>query len=235
MSRYSTAAPVPTTGARATIYTTLGQTLRVPLTAGGPPENQLISWFNRQEAANPGFPRRVRSILLLPGARASGAGTQALRRFLGRWQLADRLRVVTPGGARPAGLSGELETAMSIMHSNIDVAAQRALKRMLDGPDPYMREAAAQLLEDVRIGKLRGIYQEDQQVPALRARRQGRGWWQIIRQFSDAERFPDPAEPPLIVFRRGIDKQPGRLEEALLTVKWHPLAPPPKGYYGRPM
>lgn len=95
MSSYPTPAAA-TPAAWATIFTTLGQTLRVPLRADTPPENQFISWFNRQLAANPAFPRRVRSILLIPGRR--DVNGQVLRRFLRRWQLAGRLRVA-PGGA----------------------------------------------------------------------------------------------------------------------------------------
>ncbi|RTQ52509.1 hypothetical protein EJV47_05720 [Hymenobacter gummosus] len=89
-----------TSGApRATVYTTLGQTLRVPLRPEAP-ENQFISWFNGQLAANPGFPLRVRSILLVAGRAPCPDCRQALRQFLSRWQLAGKLRIV---GAELAG------------------------------------------------------------------------------------------------------------------------------------
>jgi hypothetical protein len=107
---------------RATVYTTLGQTLRVPLRPVAP-ENQFVAWLNRQMAANPAFPRRVRSILLVVGRAPCPSCRQGLQRFLSRWQLAGRLRIVSMaaggseacacrhqmGAARPAS---ELETLL---------------------------------------------------------------------------------------------------------------------------
>ncbi|MCB2410175.1 hypothetical protein [Hymenobacter lucidus] len=81
---------------RATVYTTLGHTLRVPLRPGSSPERQLIGWLQRQMAANPGFSVRVKSVLLVlqrPPCAACGA---ALRQFLRRWNLTGKLRLLTP-------------------------------------------------------------------------------------------------------------------------------------------
>jgi hypothetical protein len=89
-------------GAQATVYTTLGRTLRVPLPAGAgrSPEHQLMGWLNRQQAANPGFPVRVRSILLVVSGPACHGCRQALRAFLSRWQLARKLRIVSAAPRR---------------------------------------------------------------------------------------------------------------------------------------
>jgi hypothetical protein len=215
------------------VYTTLGQTLRVPLTAA--PERQLVGWLHRQQAANPGFPVRVRSILLVLPQPPRPTAHQALLQQLGRWQLTRRLRVVS-AAPRARGGSQELETPLTVMHPDIDVHAQRALLRMSRSPDPWLRRAATGLLAAVHTGALRGIFLEDQRIPALRAQAKGIGWWQIIPPDSDAVRLPDPKgqEPPLIAFRNAIRSNSARLDEALLTAWMAPLAPPPRGYYGRP-
>lgn len=86
-------------GPQATVYTTLGHTLRVPLRPGRSPERQLIGWLNRQMAANPGFSVRVKSVLLVlqrPPCNECGA---ALRQFLRRWNLTGKLRLLTPNAS----------------------------------------------------------------------------------------------------------------------------------------
>jgi|GEM_PF-3919904 len=87
-------------GAQATVYTKLGQTLRVPLSAPGlSPERQLVTWFNRQAAANPGFPARVKSLLLVVGQPPCRACRQTLDQFLRRWNLDGKLRLVSSRAA----------------------------------------------------------------------------------------------------------------------------------------
>ena len=55
------------------------------------------------------------------------------------------------------------------MNPNIDVLAQYALFRMFKSAAPEHRRAASNMLSAVKARALKGIYQEDQQVPALRA------------------------------------------------------------------
>jgi hypothetical protein len=80
------------------------------------------------------------------------------------------------------------------------------------------------MLGAVKSGALGGIYKEDQQVPALRAKRQGRGWWQVIPKGEDAHLFEAPPESPLIVFRDPVRSNAARLDTALRKV-WARLAP----------
>ncbi|WP_143164181.1 hypothetical protein [Hymenobacter daecheongensis] len=100
-----------TASAVANVYTKGGQTLRVPLRrapagpgCAGHPEQQLMRWFNRRAAAEPGFPVRVRSILIISTTSGCAPCRQALLRFLGRYRLAEKLRLlVRPGSAGGCG------------------------------------------------------------------------------------------------------------------------------------
>lgn len=64
----------------------------------------------------------------------------------------------------------------------IDVFAQYSFQRLgRSAPDD-----ASGMLAAVRTGALRGIYKEDEAVPARAAQRLGRGWWQLIPFHEDA-------------------------------------------------
>lgn len=110
----------------------------------------------------------------------------------------------------------EVLAARDVIHSRIDVHAQYSLMRMSRNPDTA--EAAAGMLAAVKSGRLGGIYKEDQQVPALRARGMGLGWWQLLQRGQDATVVFDrnPASAPLLVFRDGVRSIPSRLDPALL-------------------
>ena len=93
-------------GAFARVYTKDGRTLRVPLRAGPAgsctgtncrfhPERQFIRWFGRHAAANPGFPVGVKNILLVVDDPLCPHCNALLNRYLGRYRLADRLRLRT--------------------------------------------------------------------------------------------------------------------------------------------
>jgi hypothetical protein len=73
------------------------------------------------------------------------------------------------------------------------------------------------MLGAVKSGALAGIYKEDQQVPALRARRVGTSWWLVIPKGEDAALFlgAAPGEAPMIVFRDGVRSNAARLDPAL--------------------
>ncbi|TGE24600.1 hypothetical protein E5K00_05135 [Hymenobacter aquaticus] len=95
---------------RATVYTRGGETLRVPLrpapagAAGcaGHPELQVVRWLQRRAAAEPGFPARVRSVLLVVSQGGCPLCRGALQRFLNRFRLDTTLRVVRTN-PHPAG------------------------------------------------------------------------------------------------------------------------------------
>jgi hypothetical protein len=112
-------------------------------------------------------------------------------------------------------------TAKDVMNPNIDVQAQYALFRMFKSAAPEHRRAASNMLSAVRARALKGIYQEDQQVPALRAQKLGMWWGQLLPKDFGSRCITEPAgDPPIIVMRRGVpaDKANYDLE---LAVAWH--------------
>ena len=138
MNEVLTPKVAPAAGILAQVYTRGGRVVRVPLRGAastGPgagceqhPEWQLLRWFNRQLAANPAFAQQIKSILLVVGPEPCTSCQQALLRFLNRFRLAHRLRLLSaaascgctacrqtpPGGAKPgsqtsaAAVVGEL-------------------------------------------------------------------------------------------------------------------------------
>lgn len=127
-----------------------------------------------------------------------------------------------PGGSRKTPVP---VTTSSVIDTRIDVHAQYAVLRLSKG-DAGARADAAGMLGAVKSGALGGIYKEDEQVPALRAKRQGRGWWQVIPRGEDAHLFAAPPESPLIVFRDQVRSNAARLDPALRKA-WARLAPKP--------
>ena len=98
----------PPPAALAILYPKVGNVLRVPLrrtaTDGRPgceqhPERQFIVWFNRMAAARPGFPMQIKSILLITGQPLCASCQRALATYLGRYYLADKLRLRPTGAA----------------------------------------------------------------------------------------------------------------------------------------
>jgi len=125
-------------------------------------------------------------------------------------------------------------TQCDFIDARIDVQAQRALFLLarrggLDGSDALSMWGA------VKSGGLAGIYQENQKVPALAAIANGTTWWQLIPAGRDSVVFERPAIP-IMVFRRGIAKDVGRVASALLSA-WREstvgalptIIPPPSG------
>jgi hypothetical protein len=148
-------------------------------------------------------------------------GNTGQRTESGRWiRRGDRLVVLPARGAVPGAPEGEVASTgpEGVIDARIDVHAQYALLRMAKG-EPGARADAAGLLAAVKSGRLAGLYKEDQQVPALRARALGKGWWQLIPPGEDAAVVLDPASPtggaPLIAFRDGIRSNSARLDPAL--------------------
>jgi hypothetical protein len=161
--------------------------------------------------------RQGRSIVVLPGRNGGGA------------EVSQELAA----GDREVGAS---YTQCDFIDSRIDVAAQRALFQMLRRDAPS-RSASLGLFAAVKAGRLVGLYQEDQQVPALRARRMGIGWWQVIPSGQRAVCLSQPStEPPIIIFKKSLASDVNVLSDALLQA-WPScglpqLAPPQPS--GRP-
>lgn len=102
---------------------------------------------------------------------------------------------------------------------NIDVFAQRAIVRL--SKNPLTAVDAHALLDALKSRALRGIFIENQKVPALRAQRSGTWYGKLIPPGEDAVLVEAPAgspEPPLIAFRDSVKTNPARLDPALVRV-----------------
>jgi hypothetical protein len=106
-------------------------------------------------------------------------------------------------------------TTQDVIDPRIDVSAQYGLMRMFT-EDPVAAAAASAMLSAVKTGQLAGIYQPDQQVPALRAQSLGKGWWQLLPGGAVAVCITGPeGKPPLIVFSKEAKSQSYLLDPAL--------------------
>jgi len=136
----------------------------------------------------------------------------------------------------PVAPSAEVEnlppwTTQDVIDSRIDVSAQYGLMRMLAG-EPEERIVGSNILSAVKLGSLAGIYQEDQQVPALRAQASGYGWWQILPKSAtgskvDSTCMTDPAnKAPIIVMRKKAETNPVAYDKAMQDA-WYDCGLPP--------
>lgn len=128
-------------------------------------------------------------------------------------------------------------TTQDVIDDRIDVQAQYALMRMFVG-EPDERADASYILESVKAGWIAGIYQEDQQVPALRAQSLGFGWWEILPKKSDAQPYEtetivngtcmtEPSEEsPIVVVRRDTEANPPVYDMTLRNA-WYMCGVPP--------
>ncbi len=122
-------------------------------------------------------------------------------------------------------------TTQDVIDSHIDVSAQYGLMRMLAG-EPEERIVGSNILSAVKDKTLGGIYQEDQQVPALRAQASGYGWWQILPKSAagvkvDSTCMTDPAsKAPIIVMRKKAETNPIAYDQALQDA-WYDCGLPP--------
>lgn len=101
------------------------------------------------------------------------------------------------------------------MDTRIDVQGQYALFRMLKGR-PAHRVDGSHILSAVKAGSLAGVYQEDQQAPAMRAQALGTWWGEILPKGEDGTCVTaPPSKPPIVVMRRGTPADKARYDEAL--------------------
>jgi hypothetical protein len=114
--------------------------------------------------------------------------------------------------------SNESWTTQDVIDPRIDVQAQYSLMRMFQSGGEEAADASA-ILSAVKSELLAGIYQQDQQKPALRAQKLGKGWWQLFNgQSPDRLAFcwKEPAaSPPMIVMRKGVKSTREGLDPAL--------------------
>lgn len=100
---------------------------------------------------------------------------------------------------------------------NIDVHAQRAIVRL--SKNPLTAADAHTLLDAVKSRSLRGIFIENQKVPALRAQKFGTWYGKLIPAGEDAVVVmapPGSTEPPLVAFHDGVKADLARLNPALV-------------------
>ena len=94
-----------------------------------------------------------------------------------------------------------------VINKRISVPAQHSLVRL--SKNPVTSADAVGMLEEVKAGRLAGIYCVNWEKPAKRALRFGKSWWTIIPQGEDAVLMLDPdntlSGQPLIAFRRELD------------------------------
>ncbi len=99
-----------------------------------------------------------------------------------------------------------------VIDKRISVPAQHALVRL--SKNPAKSADAVGLLEEVKTGRLAGIYCVNWEAAAKRAERLAKTWWTVIPPGDDVVLMPDPDQPttgaPLIAFRRELDTQPAK-------------------------
>ncbi len=102
-----------------------------------------------------------------------------------------------------------------LIDERIAVAAQRALRSVSEreGED---RETAWIIMKTVKSGALGGIYQVDMGVPAMRIRKAGGNWWEVLGD-ETAMCLRKPGESPIIVYSEKIGNNSSALEEPLLA------------------
>jgi hypothetical protein len=139
----------------------------------------------------------------------------------------DGFRTITCARADQAATVSPVDvlpwTTQDVIDERIDVQAQYALMRMFTG-EPHERVVASHIMSAIKEdGTLGGIYQEDQQVPALRAQALGYGWWKILPPANEDQRVdgicmtePVP-EKPVMVMRKGSEKNRAAYDGALMA------------------
>jgi len=124
-------------------------------------------------------------------------------------------------------------TTNEVIDNRISVPAQHSLVRL--SKNPATSADAVAMLQEIKAGRLAGIYCVNWEKSAQRALRLGSNWWSVIPQGEDAVLMLDPdnlsAGVPLIAFRRDLapdcgllagegrfSASPSRLDAALIRV-----------------
>jgi len=105
----------------------------------------------------------------------------------------------------------------SVIDSRIDVRAQFALLRLFKREPPDSTDAV-DLLNDVKSGKIKGIFGDDLARAAILAGERGKHRWELVPKGEDAIMLDDEFDDtPVLVFKESAGQRP-RLDEALLAV-----------------
>lgn len=128
----------------------------------------------------------------------------------GRWFRRGNTIVLKLGASGP---EQEYEAELSdvpytrrVINKNIDVKAQRALIRMLNSGNQSDIVAAQSIIDWVESGRLEGVFQPDQKVPALAARERGENWWQMLPGRKARVFCARPTGLPVLIFRKDLDQ-----------------------------
>ena len=112
--------------------------------------------------------------------------------------------------------AGDTLSSHDVMKKTIDVSAQYSLVRM-SKDSKTLSKAANGLLEAINENKIGGIYQEDQQAPALAAREMGTYWWKLIPKGQDVAVVQSKSKGTLIVLDKDIVSNRAKVDAALLN------------------
>src|SRR6266542_624132 len=102
-------------------------------------------------------------------------------------------------------------TTKDVIDNRISIPAQHSLVRL--SKNPATSVDAVGMLEEVKAGRLAGIFCVNWQNAAQRAIRLGKSWWTVIPRGEDAVLLLDPDDlmggPPMVAFRRELDPDCG--------------------------
>ncbi len=127
----------------------------------------------------------------------------------GRWFRRGNNIVLVLGGSGSEE-EGELEDGSTdpylsrLINPNIDVKAQRALTQMLKSGNTPDIVVARRIIDWVELGQLEGIFQPDQQVPALAARTRGESWYEMLKGRRARVFCSLSSSIPILIFQKDI-------------------------------
>src|SRR4030095_12301908 len=81
-------------------------------------------------------------------------------------------------------------TQKDVIDQRISIPAQHSLVRL--SKNPATSAEAVGMLEEIKVGRLGGIYCVNWKIPALRSIKFGKSWWTVIPKGEDAILMLDP-------------------------------------------
>ncbi len=143
-----------------------------------------------------------------------GAGVENLESIKRYYREKCRLvnkELENPVTAKPRVLT---YSTKDVIDKRISIPAQHSLVRL--SKNPATNADAVGMLEEVKVGRLAGIYCVNWEKAAQRALKLGKNWWTVIPQSEDSVLMLDPDNltrgQPMIAFRRELDPDCGLLK-----------------------
>src|SRR5262245_13397865 len=161
--------------------------------------------------------RRGSTIVVLPPTADVDSGL-ARDVSIGEREVAasytQRLPALIGRDARSPGARVLTYASNEVIDQRISIPAQHALVRL--SKNEVTSADAVGMLEEIKAGRLAGIYCVNWQPSAQRSLRLGKSWWTIIPKDEDAVLMLDPdapdSGPPMMAFRRELDPNCGLLK-----------------------